>query len=342
LARESERVGRPQSKVVMPDEADEGCAPVEGDQTDHLEPSVREFNSRLAADYERHTAGREIDIVERRRVAELVRAPWKAGGPEMADTADLTVGSLQVPIRIHRPVVDPSMPVLIYAHGGGWMLFSLDTHDRLMREYAARAQVTVVGVDYSLAPEAKFPRPVEELVSVVRWLRSEGASSGLAPSRVAIGGDSAGGNLAVATNLALIGGGEAPLHAQLLNYGAFDPNPRPSHDLFDGPNFNLTSDEMTDFWVNYLPPEAASDPLARPLLADLKGLPPTFLCIAECDILADENWEMADALAEAEVPVTARSYQGAAHSFLEAVSISPLADRALTEASEWLSEALRK
>ena len=99
---------------------------------------------------------------------------------------------------------------------------------------------------------------------------------------------------------------------------------------------------MTDFWVNYLPSEAASDPLARPLLADLRGLPSTFLCIAECDILADENREMADALAKAGVPVTARIYQGAAHSFLEAVSISPLADRALSEASDWLSETLRK
>ena len=260
----------------------------------------------------------------------------------MAETVDRSAGPMQVPVRIHRPVADPSLPVLIYAHGGGWMLFSLDTHDRLMREYASRARVTVVGVDYSLAPEAKFPRPVEELVSVVRWLRSEGASAGLFPSRIAIGGDSAGGNLAVATNLALIGAGEQPLAAQLLNYGAFDPDPRPSHGRFDGPDYNLTSHEMMDFWVNYLPPEAASDPLARPLLADLTGLPPTFLCIAECDILSDENWEMAEALMNAGVPVTARSYAGAAHSFLEAVSISPLADRALAEASEWLSEALRR
>ena len=221
------------------------------------------------------------------------------------------------------------------------MLFSLDTHDRLMREYAARAQVTVVGVDYSLAPEAKFPRPVEEIVSVARWVRSEGASAGLNPANIAIGGDSAGGNLAVATNLALIAAGQQPLDAQLLNYGAFDPDPRPSHDHFGGPDYNLTSEEMTDFWVNYLPPDAASDPLARPLLGDLSGLPPTFLCIAECDILADENWEMAEALEQAGVAVTARSYEGAAHSFLEAVSISPLADRALTEASDWLSQVLR-
>ena len=312
------------------------------DQVDHLEPSVRQFLSRLAADYERLSAGREIDIVERRRVAELVREPWSAGGPTMAETVDLKVGPFNVPVRIHRPVADLSLPVLIYAHGGGWMLFSLDTHDRLMREYAARAQVTVVGVDYSLAPEAKFPRPVEEIASVARWVRSEGASAGLNAANIAIGGDSAGGNLAVATNLALIAAGQQPLDAQLLNYGAFDPDPRPSHDHFDGPDYNLTSEEMTDFWVNYLPPSAASDPLARPLLGDLSGLPPTFLCIAECDILADENWEMAEALEQAGVAVTARSYEGAAHSFLEAVSISPLADRALTEASDWLSQVLRR
>jgi acetyl esterase len=246
-----------------------------------------------------------------------------------------------VPIRIHRPVADPELPVLVYAHGGGWMIFSLDTHDRLMREYAARAGITVIGVDYSLAPEATFPVPVDEIVSVVRWLRTEGARHDLRPSRVAIGGDSAGANLAIASNLALLAAGESRLDAQLLNYGAFDPDRRRSHDRFGGPDYNLTSEEMADFWTNYLPSDQSANPLARPLLADLTGLPPTYLCIAECDILADENSEMARALEKARVPVTARSYAGATHSFLEAVSISPLADQALADGSSWLAEQLK-
>jgi len=315
---------------------------VSKDQVDNLDPSIRQFQLRVAADYERHSSGVEGTIEERRRVAELVRAPWTEGGPEMAETIELRVGARQVPIRIHRPLADPGLPVLIYAHGGGWMIFSLDTHDRLMREYASRARVTVVGVDYSLAPEKKFPEPVEEIVGVVRWLRTEGAAERLDASRVAIGGDSAGANLAIATNLALLVAGEPALDAQLLNYGAFDPEPRSSYASFDGPDYNLTSDEMADFWKNYLPSNQADNPLARPLLADLSGLPPTFLCIAECDILSDENWEMAKALEAAGVDVTAKGYAGATHSFLEAVSISPLADRALAEASEWLAEELRR
>lgn len=222
------------------------------------------------------------------------------------------------------------------------MIFSLDTHDRIMREYAARAGVTVVGVDYSLAPEFTFPVPVQEIFDVVHWIRSEGPAEGLNSSRIAIGGDSAGANLSIATNLALLAAGEPVLDAQLLNYGAFDPEPRGSYASFDGPDYNLTVPEMADFWANYLPSNQANNPLARPLLADHKGLPPTFLCIAECDILSDENWEMAKALEGAGVEVMAKGYAGATHSFLEAVSISPLADRALEEASDWLSGELRR
>lgn len=321
--------------------ATEDGAPVSRDQVDDLDPSIREFQLRVAADYQRHSSAGVEGIVERRRVAELVRAPWAEGGPTMAETIEKRVGDRGVPIRIHRPSADPALPVLIYIHGGGWMIFSLDTHDRLMREYAERARVTVVGVDYSLAPEFTFPVPVEEIVGVVHWLRRDGAAEGLNTSRIAIGGDSAGANLSIATNLSLLAAGEKPLDAQLLNYGAFDPQPRRSYAQFDGPDYNLTVDEMADFWANYLPASEAGNPLARPLLGDLRDLPSTYLCIAECDILSDENWEMAKALEEAGVAVTARGYAGATHSFLEAVSISPLADRALAEASEWLSEELR-
>jgi len=227
--------------------------------------------------------------------------------------------------------------VLIYIHGGGWMLFSIDSHDRLMREYAARAGVTVIGVDYSLAPEAQFPVPLYEILSVVRWLRGPARGEGIAPSRVAIGGDSAGANLAIATNLALKQAGQSVLDAQLLNYGAFDPDRRPSWGRFGGSAYGLTTDEMDDFWANYLPTESNRDPLARPLLADLSGLPPTSLCIAECDILADENKAMASELKSSGVAVTVQLYAGATHSFLEAVSVSPLADRALADASDWLA-----
>jgi acetyl esterase len=311
-------------------------------QPDDVETGVRLFQERCSADYERLAFADATDIREKRRIAEAVRAPWAAGGPEMAQSADRRVGDMNVRVRLHQPAADPTLPVLIYIHGGGWMLFSVDSHDRLMREYAARARVTVIGVDYSLAPEAQFPVPLDEILSVVRWLRGDVSKEGIAPARIAIGGDSAGANLAIGTNLALKKAGEQLLDAQLLNYGAFDPDPRPSRELFGGPSYALTSDEMDEFWANYLPTDRRDDPLARPLLAELRGLPATYLCIAECDILADENREMGRALEAEGVPVTMKAYAGATHSFLEAVSVSMLSDRALEDGSNWLADVLRQ
>lgn len=309
---------------------------------DDVEDGVRRFQAQVNAEYARLMPNGPRDISQRRSVAEQVRAPWATGGPEMAETLNLRVGDRETPIRIHRPTPEPDLPALIYVHGGGWSLFSVDTHDRLMREYAARAGLTVIGINYSLAPEHPFPVPIDEIVSVVRWLRSSAGIEFASPRRIAVGGDSAGANLSVAANLALRDAGEPLLDAMLLNYGAFDPEPRgTSYDLYGGPRYMLTPDEMAAFWADYLPAGNASDPLARPLLANLSGLPPTFLCIAACDILADENRELAQRLCKAGVDVTARIYEGATHSFLEAVSVSPLAARALCEASEWLRRMLR-
>lgn len=306
---------------------------------DDLDPDIRRFQREVAAAYGRYPEFERLPLAERRRVAEEVRAPWAAGGPAMFGTETLKVGPLDVRVRIYRPDARAMLPVLIYVHGGGWTMFSLDTHDRLMREYAARAGVAVVGIDYSLSPEAKFPQALGEIVSVVRWLRVEGAAHGLDPQRIAIGGDSAGGNLSVAANLALLQDGDALLSAILVNYGAFDQQAAyPSYQRYDGPEYNLTTAEMGVFWTNYLRgPQDLGAPLASPLLAEVKGLPPTFFAIAVCDVLADENRAMAARLRAAGVPVTLREYAGATHSFLEAVSISPLADRALAEASTWLT-----
>ncbi len=313
-----------------------------GEVADDLDPDIRRFQREVAAAYGRYPDFDQLSLAERRRIAEEVRAPWAAGGPVMHSTEMLDVGPLGVRIRIHRPDARAGLPALIYIHGGGWTMFSLDTHDRLMREYAARVGIAVVGIDYSLSPEAKFPRALDEIVSVVGWLREAGAAHGLDPTRIAIGGDSAGGNLSVATNLALLQGGDAPLSAILVNYGAFDRTAAyPSYTRYDGPAYNLTTAEMAVFWGNYLRgTEDFANPLACPMGAELDGLPPTFFSVAACDVLADENERFAARLVEAGVPVTYREYPGATHSFLEAVSISPLADRALAEASEWLSSQI--
>lgn len=307
---------------------------------EELEEGVRAFVRQVNADYAARLGEGTVDIAHARAVAEEVRAPWRAGGPEMASREELRVGPSEVRIRILRPSDAVMLPVLVYIHGGGWTSFSLDTHDRVMREYAARSGCAVVGVDYSLSPEERFPVALDEIGEVLGWLQSEGAAHGLDAEWFAIGGDSAGANLSLASMLRAREGGAPMAKGILLNYGAFDEEVRESHGRYGGEGYMLTPQEMDWFWRNYRGEDRSPDPLARPLHADLAGLPPVFLCIAECDILADENREMARRLAAAGVDVTAEVYQGATHSFLEAVSISPLADRALADGAGWLREVL--
>ncbi|CAF1468078.1 unnamed protein product, partial [Adineta ricciae] len=162
-------------------------------------------------------------IDDLRRVTALVRAPWTEGGPVMQRIEEKHVGTYSTRIRLYYPNHDQACPTLIYIHGGGYIIFSLDTHDRLMREYASRANVVVIGVDYSLSPEVKYPRAIYEIVSVIQWLREQNATDlSIDVNRMAIGGDSAGANLSVATNLRLRALNEPVLVAQLLNYGVYD------------------------------------------------------------------------------------------------------------------------
>lgn len=288
----------------------------------------------------------QVTLPEARQIAEQVRSHWTHGGPEMAATREMSVpfAGGDVRIRIHDPRADGQKPALIYLHGGGWMLFSIDTHDRLMREYAARADVVVVAVDYSLSPEVRFPRAIEETVGVIRWLQRNGPSVNVDPGRLAIGGDSAGAAMTVASSLMLRDEGERDaIAAMLLNYGCFDAGcATESFRRYGEGNYLWSPGEMDNYWRNYLDdPADASNPLACPLLADLRGLPPAFLAIPECDVMYDESMLMAEKLRRAGVPAQSVVYPGATHSFLEAVSIAAISDRAFDEASRWLSDVLR-
>lgn len=310
-------------------------------RADDIDPDVRAFIERTGADYAALSAvSPPTTIARRREIAEQVRQPWSRGGPDMAETRMIRFGPHGVRARIHIPATGAGTGTLLYLHGGGWTVFSIDTHDRLMREYAERIGCAVVGLDYALSPEHRFPRALEDVDACIHWLRRNGSAFGLSVERLAIGGDSAGGNLSLAATLRLRDRGETLPVALLLNYAALDTEPRPSYNRYDGDPYMLNVDEMRDFWINYLGKPTTDDPYARPLLADLTGLPPVHLCIAECDILADQNTELADRLEAAGVEVSAIVYSGATHSFLEAVSISSCADRAIQDASDWLSSFL--
>lgn len=252
-------------------------------------------------------------------------------------------GGDSVRVRIHDPGPEGGKAALIYLHGGGWTLFSLDTHDRLMREYAARAGIVVVGVDYALSPDAKFPVALEQVCAVARWVREGGARMGMDPARIAMGGDSAGANLTTAACLVLRDEEDGHvLRSMVLNYGVFDRHcSEDARQRYGGAGYMLASDEMDAFWRNYVTdPRQMDDPLVCPINADLTGLPPAFMVIAECDLLAEQNLRMAERLRAAGVRTEARLYAGASHSFLEAVSIAPLAARALDDTAGWLRAVL--
>lgn len=309
-------------------------------QDDMADPNIRRFVDAINAAYAEHGAPAGASMAVRRQIAEQVRKPWREGGPIMAESHEMDMGGVR--LRLHRPVADEKLPVLLYIHGGGWMLFSIDTHDRLMREYAARAGIAVLGIDYSLSPESKFPVALEECAAALDWVAAQADALNLDAGRVLIGGDSAGANLSVAACLLQRRRGRPLPAAMLLNYGAFAPERTPSYARFGAGDYSLEADEMDAFWAAYIDgPEQLADPLVAPLhadLADLADLPPAFLAIAECDILADCNHAFTRKLEEAGVPTRAVTYAGATHSFLEAVSIAPLAARALDEQAAWIRD----
>lgn len=309
-----------------------------------IDPEIRIFVETVAQDLAQYADLDDLPLPRMRKILDTVRARWTAGGPRMAETLELEVLARggQVRVRIYKPANRVPRPALVYLHGGGWTFFSLDTHDRLMREYAERADMIVVGVDYALSPEARFPVALEQVTDVLRWLPGAANDHGIDPERIAVGGDSAGANLAVAACLALRDAGAGDIvRAMVLNYGAFDARATESPTRFGGPGYMLGDAEMQTYWANYVRSAADLDlPLVCPLRADLAGLPAALLVIPECDVLAEQGHEMLAKLRGANVRASARVYAGATHSFLEAASVAEISRRALADTAQWLRAAL--
>ncbi len=279
-----------------------------------------------------------------RAITEALNIPLAAGGPAMAESGDrwLPVRGRRLQCRLHKPVAAAGLPALVYIHGGGFVWNSIDTHDRLMREYAAGGGCAVIGPDYALSPEAAFPQALEECAAVVRWVAQHGAEWGLDPSRIVVGGDSAGANLAMGVALLLRETDPGlKLRGLLLNYGVFDAD-------FDTPSYNefadgyfLTREKMRFYFDCYLPRAADRlNPLASPLRADLRGLAPCLLHISELDVLASENDAMGDRLRAAGVAVEQTVFPGTAHGFLRSLNHVAAARRAAGEGGAWLARVL--
>ena len=312
-----------------------------------LDPEVEHFARQLSADWAAHPPLPGLSMPEARAVAESVRARWTAGGPAMARTDEIIVNTEAGPLRLrlHRPagLPDGPAPTLLYIHGGGFVIFSLDTHDRLMREYAAAGGFIVVGVDYPLSPEHRFPVALERLVGLIDWLSDHGAPLGIEPARLAIGGDSAGANLSLVTAIRLRDAGKGgALRGIMSNYGAFSPvvSDEAERD-HGGREAMLTQADMIAYFEHYLGTGTEWHPHAIPmLLNDLAGLPPVLVIVAERDVLAEQSLAMAEKLKDAGVFVKTEIYRGATHSFLEAASISTLARSAIADGARWIANVL--
>lgn len=312
---------------------------------DGLDPEIRRFVGLMSERWRQHPPLDQVPVREARKIAEQVRSHWTQGGPRMEKTTEVMVPFKDgaVRIRAYDPRANERSPALVYLHGGGWTIFSIDTHDRLMREYAARAGIVVVGVDYSMSPEVRFPRAIEETVAVIRWLRKSAAALNVDPDRIALGGDSAGAAMTIAACMKLRDAGEPDaVKAMLLNYGAYDAEcSNESYRRYGEGGYMWGHGEMAAFWGNYLGDTPKTDPLACPIHADVRGLPPAFSAVPDCDVMYEESIAMTEKLRRAGVKSHVAIYAGATHSFLEAVSIARISDRAFAEASRWLSDTLR-
>ena len=242
-------------------------------------------------------------------------------------------------LRIYRPTGPGPFPLLAFFHGSGFVLCSLDTHDGMCRHLCAGAGCVVVSVDYRLAPEHKFPAGLDDCVYATRWIAEHAAELDGDATRLAVCGDSAGGNLAAAAALRLRDEAGPPPLGQLLIYPVTDyhtPGTPSYRDNAEG--YGLTRDTMVWFWDHYLAsPSQAADPYASPLrAADLGGLPPALVVTAEYDPLRDEGEYFAERLRAAGTEATTSRWDGMNHGFFFWVGRVDKADAAMAESCRWL------
>ncbi len=277
------------------------------------------------------------------------RAAYAAGAEvlevpraELARVEDLHIRArdgAMLPARLYAPVAQPGLPCLLYLHGGGFTIGSIATHDVLCRELARLAGCMVVSLDYRLAPEHRFPTAVHDAWDALQWLAAQGAEWGADTSRLAVGGDSAGGTLAAVCALQARGAG-LPLALQLLIYpGTTAHQDTDSHEAF-AEGLILDHAAIAWFFDQYIAPGAREDWRFAPLLADdVEGVAPAWVGLAELDPLVDEGIAYADRLRAAGVPVDLEIYRGVTHEFIKMGRAIPQARQFHRDAAQALRAA---
>lgn len=256
-----------------------------------------------------------------REQSERFFAPFNAGGPEMAEVRDIEIpGRRRIPARLHVPRnAGATSPCLLYMHGGGFVVGSLSTHDRLARELAELLAARVLSLEYALAPEHPYPQGLDDCVEGARWLAASARQLGVDPARLLIGGDSAGACLSAATLLRLRDEGSPPLFtAAILLYGPFAGGETESLRAWGDRELMLSRKQMKWFARAYVSGDAPrSGHYLAPLEADLHGLPPAILIVGTLDPLLSDSQLFAAALLEAGVPAELHVYEDGIHAFLQ-------------------------
>jgi acetyl esterase len=278
-----------------------------------------------------------------RRIYRDTRAALSPKAPEVAEVR-LQVFDNAVAVRSYRPVREEVLPALVFFHGGGWTIGDLDTHDVVCRQLALGAGCAVFSVDYRLAPEHPFPAAVDDCFFATRYIHSNAEKLQIDPGRIAVGGDSAGGNLAAVVALMAREQGGPPLAYQLLIYPATDQRCQFASHERNGEGYLLTRDGIRFFRGAYLPNEAdRADWRASPLLAaSHAGLPPALVLTAGYDPLVDEGRAYAERLAKAGVEVAYREYSDMVHGFVLFGGVVDAANAAVNECCRQLRRAFEK
>jgi acetyl esterase len=283
----------------------------------------------------------KMPIAEARPLANAMAMYFNDGTPELArvETFEIAGPGGALRARLYRPTA--AKRAALYLHGGGWTTCNVDTHDSLMRRLALAGDCAVLGLDFRLAPEHPFPAPLDDAIAAWRWLHANAATLALPTDQLGVAGDSAGANLAIGLSLSERDAGHAAPRAIACFYGAFAPNfdTRSYRELGDG-RFGLTTERMRWYWTQFLGGAPDAPVLARPLDANLRGLPPIYLGIAALDPIADDSHILADRLAMADVVCERDEWPGAVHGFMQMGRDVALARAAIAKAGDFLKRRL--
>ena len=302
-----------------------------------MRPVLEEMRRAPVIEYEK------IPLLDGRVIFDRLADVWNTPVPELAGVRDFQVASNSGPrrARLFSPANAREDALIIHLHGGGWTYGSIESHAGASRLLAVESGISVVSLDYRLAPEHPAPASVEDALACIDAALAGAFGLRLTPGRIALAGDSAGANIALRTLVAMKQLGRPRLATAALFYGCFAPVfDTWSHQRYGDGAFGLSTGRMRWYWANHLGPNASTDPVAAPLHADLSGLPPLFLNVAGLDPLLEDTLLLLRRLAEAGIHATFDLVPGVTHGFMRLTRAVPAARRAVETAGRYLGSAL--